>query len=129
MHNIFRNLNIRKIFSVAVFYATEFGEGCVKGYGLIKDKATCNKAAAYLENEISDFSGYNTKSIGHSLFVDGNPYTAGCYWNNAGRQLWLNPYGVHGTCTGPQDCRTICVTQGMVIVRCIITLTHVMVSI
>ena len=78
---------------------------------LITDEDKCNEAATYLVAANPEVSGWATHSQS-SGFIPGNPYTAGCYWNDGGR-LWFNQYGIDGKCTGSQDCRTLCVKQGI----------------
>ena len=113
--NTFRHLKIRKIFTVAEFYAAEFQKGCADGYIMIKNQSTCDLAATYLENQYSDFAGYPTTSKIHPEYVEGNKLTGGCHWQDG--NLYLNPYGTEFPC---KECRQLCVKQGMAIERSII---------
>ena len=86
---------------------------CGNDYVLITDEDKCNEAATYLVAANPEVSGWATVSNTHSVFIPGNPYTAGCFWNNRGTSLMFNQYGIEGQCTGHQDCRTLCVKQGI----------------
>ena len=80
---------------------------------MITDQSTCNTAANFLVDVNSVYDGWDVTSSVHLVFEPGNIYTAGCYWNNGGNRLWFNPYGVEAQCTGPQDCRTLCIQEGI----------------
>lgn len=88
---------------------------CSNDYALITDETTCTAAATTLVAANEEFSGLATTASAPSEFIEGNPYTAGCYWNNRGKNLWFNQYGIEGQCTGPKDCRTLCIKRSIYI--------------
>ena len=97
------------------YYATETGEKCKNGYGLIGHEFACREAAKFVVDTNSEFEDWdqNLEWGPKNTFEEGNDKTAGCYWNMQGHYLWYNPYGVEGKCVGPQDCRTICEKKGL----------------
>ena len=95
---------------------------CSKDYDVIANKAACDAAAEAFVAANQKFIGWKTDSNAHSIFIPGNRYTAGCYWNNGGAALWFNPYGVEGQCNGPKDCRTLCMKLSMYLIFIILLL-------
>ena len=74
----------------------------------------CREAAKFIvetnpEAEYWDVS-LNNKA---NSFKPGNEYTAGCYWNRQGANLWWNRWGVEANCKGLPYCRTICEKKGL----------------
>ena len=105
-------------------YVAQIGQVCKEGYAVIMSQEACDNAAKNMVVIYPEFNNWVTDSNGHSAhgaaeswanshFLPGNNYTKGCYWNNGGKTLWFNPYGVEAQCTGHQDCRTLCKKSGM----------------
>ena len=80
---------------------------------MVRGNSVCNAVAKVLVDTTLEYTGWDVFSSSLDDFVPGNTYTAGCFWNNGGANLWMNPYGVESVCTGPQDCRTLCEPKGI----------------
>ena len=94
-------------------YVAQIGQVCKEGYAVIMSQEACDVAAKHVVVNYPEFKSWKTYSSTHEVFVPGNEYTKGCYWNNGGATLWFNQYGVEAQCIGPQDCRTLCKKLGM----------------
>ena len=92
------------------YLVTEIGGKCEKHYIPIQDQADCNSVSKAITSSNQAFAGWATTSVNE--FKPNNTFTSGCYWNDGGKSLFFNPFGVAGKCVGPPDCRTLCKKKG-----------------
>ena len=89
------------------YYVAQIGERCPDNFTKIRSVGQCNVAAKKIVQSNVTYSALVTESNKNFAwakqnFIPGNNHTAGCYWNNGGKSLWFNDYGIEGEGQGTE---------------------------